>query len=231
MSTLNPTYTDDIFNLSIPVLAVDIVLFTLYRDELCVVLVPGRNEWAKGKLTLPGGIIGRWETLEEAADRILKRDTNISDVYKEQLYTFSAKWRDDRGDVISCSYYTLVGARDFLSQIDLTKVALMPFIQVSRDTVAYDHADIIAYAYQRMKWKMEYTNVVKSILPDKFTLRELQDVYETIFAKEFDKRNFRKKILSLDMLHETDEYDTENSKRPAKLYTFSQKELKIVGIL
>jgi ADP-ribose pyrophosphatase YjhB (NUDIX family) len=78
MSTLHPTYTDDIFNLSIPVLAVDIVLFTLYRDELCVVLVPGRNEWAKGRLTLPGGIIGRGEILDEAADRILERDTSIT---------------------------------------------------------------------------------------------------------------------------------------------------------
>ena len=231
MSTLHPTYTDDIFNLSIPVLAVDIVLFTLYKDQLCVVLVPGRNEWAKGRLTLPWGIIGRGETLDIAADRILYRDTNIWWVYKEQLYTFSAPGRDDRGDVISCSYYTLVGARAFLSQIDLTKVSLMPYTQVSKETVAYDHADIIAYAYQRLKWKMEYTDIVKSILPDLFTLRELQEVYETIFDKPFDKRNFRKKILSLDMLVETDEYDTENSKRPAKLFKFSDKILKIIGII
>lgn len=231
MSTLHPTYTEDIFSLSIPVLAVDIVLFTLYKDQLCVVLVPGRNEWAQGRLTLPGGIIGRGETLEEAADRILARDTNISNVYKEQLYTFSAHGRDDRGDVISCSYYTLVGTREFLSHIDLTKVSLMPFSNVSKDTVAYDHADIIQYAYQRLKWKMEYTNIVKSILPEKFTLRELQEVYEIIFDKPFDKRNFRKKILSLSLMVETDEYDTENSKRPARYYRFSDAELKIIGIL
>jgi 8-oxo-dGTP diphosphatase len=231
MSTLHPTYTDDIFNLSIPVLAVDIVLLTLYKDQLCVVLVPGRNEWAHGKLTLPGGIISRWETLDEAADRILYRDTNIRKVYKEQLYTFSWPDRDERWDVISCAYYTLVWARAFLSEIDLLKVSLVPYTQISKDTVAYDHADIIAYAYQRLKWKMEYTDVVKSILPEKFTLRELQEVYETIFDKSFDKRNFRKKILSLDMLTETPEYDTENSKRPAKLYKFSGHELKIIWVL
>ena len=231
MSTLNPTYTDDIFNLSIPVLAVDIVLFTLYKDQLCVVLVPGRNEWAHGKLTLPGGIIGRGETLDEAADRILVRDTNITDVYKEQLYTFSAHNRDDRGDVISCSYYTLVGAQAFLSRIDLTKVALVPYTQISTETVAYDHANIIQYAYQRLQWKMEYTNVVRNILPNKFSLRELQEVYEIIMNKAFDKRNFRKKILSLDMLNETNEFDTSASKRPAKLYTFSAQELKIIGII
>lgn len=231
MSTLHPTYTDDIFKLSIPVLAVDIVLFTLYKDQLCVVLVPGRNEWARWKLTLPGGIIGRGETLDEAADRILERDTNITGVYKEQLYTFSGHNRDDRGDVISCSYYTLVGAQAFLSRIDLTKVALVPYEQISSDTVAYDHAHIIQYAYQRLQWKMEYTNVVRNILPLKFSLRELQEVYEVVLNKAFDKRNFRKKILSLDMLVETNEYDTENSKRPAKLYTFSDSELKIIGIL
>ncbi len=231
MSTLHPTYTDDIFQLSIPVLAVDIVLFTLYKDQLCVVLVPGRNEYTKWKLTLPWGIIGRGETLDEAADRILVRETNISWVYKEQLYTFSDHGRDDRGDVISCTYYTLVGSQAFLSQIDLTKVALMPYSDVSRETVAYDHADIIAYAYQRLRWKMEYTDVVKNILPKQFTLKNLQDVYENIFDKLFDKRNFRKKILSLDMLEDTGQFDTQNSKRPAKLYTFADHELKIIGIL
>lgn len=231
MSTLHPTYTDDIFNLSIPVLAVDIVLFTLYKDQLCVVLVPGRNEWAQGKLTLPGGIMSRWETLDEAADRILKRDTNISNVYKEQLYTFSGHNRDDRWDVISCSYYTLVGTQAFLSHIDFTKVSLVPYSQISTDTVAYDHANIIQYAFQRLQWKMEYTNVVRNILPNKFSLRELQNIYEIILDKAFDKRNFRKKILSLGMLVETTEFDTANSKRPAKLYTFSDTELKIIGIL
>ncbi len=231
MFTLHPIYTEDIFNLSIPVLAVDIVLLTLYKDQLCVVLVPGRNEWAQGKHTLPGGIMSRGETLDEAADRILERDTNITWVYKEQLYTFSAHNRDNRGDVISCSYYTLVGTQVFLSRIDFTKVALVPYDQISSDTVAYDHANIIQYAYQRLQWKMEYTNIVRNILPSKFSLRELQNVYEIIMNKAFDKRNFRKKILSLGMLNETTEFDTTNSKRPAKLYTFSDSELKIIGIL
>jgi 8-oxo-dGTP diphosphatase len=133
--------------------------------------------------------------------------------------------------VISCSYYTLVGAQAFLSRIDFTKVALVPYDQISSDTVAYDHARIIAYAYQRLQWKMEYTNIVRNILPSKFSLRELQNVYEIIMNKAFDKRNFRKKILSLDMLNETTEFDTTNSKRPAKLYTFSDSELKIIGII
>lgn len=133
--------------------------------------------------------------------------------------------------MISCSYYTLVSAHDFLSQIDLTRVSLVPYDQISRDTVAFDHADIIMYAHQRLKWKMEYTNIIQAILPEKFTLRALQDMYENILKRPFDKRNFRKKVLSLDMLIETDEWDKENSKRPAKLYRFSGKELKIIGII
>lgn len=133
--------------------------------------------------------------------------------------------------MISCSYYTLVGTQAFLSRIDFTKVALVPYDQISSSTVAYDHANIIQYAYQRLQWKMEYTNIVRNILPNKFSLRELQNVYEIIMNKAFDKRNFRKKILSLGMLNETTEFDTTNSKRPAKLYTFSDSELKIIGIL
>ena len=107
----------------------------------------------------------------------------------------------------------------------------MPYDQVSHDTVAYDHADIIAYAYQRLQWKMEYTNIARNILPIQFSLRQLQNVYELVFKKVFDKRNFRKKILSLGMLVETSEYDTTSSKRPARLYRFSDTDLKIIGIL
>jgi 8-oxo-dGTP diphosphatase len=230
MSTLAPTYTDDIFNLSIPVLAVDIVLFTIYKEQLCIVLVPGRNEWAEGKLTLPGWIIGRGETLEEAADRILYRDTNISKVYKEQLYTFSAHGRDTRWDVISCVYYTLVDTSQFLSQIDLTRVSLIPVGQISKDNTAYDHAEIIAYAKKRLEWKMEYTDVVKNILPEEFTFTRLQKMYEIVFGKMFDKRNFRKKIQWLDMITESGWVDRSGSKRPAKLYRFTTEGLNMMEV-
>lgn len=111
--------------------------------------------------------------------------------------------------------------------IDLTKVSLMPYVQVSHDTVAYDHPEIITYAYQRLKWKMEYTNVARNILPDEFTLRELQSVYEMVFQKAFDKRNFRKKILSMGLIEETGNHDTTSSKRPAMLYRFRDKDLLI----
>ncbi len=111
--------------------------------------------------------------------------------------------------------------------IDLTKVSLIPYVQVSHDTVAYDHPEIIKYAYQRLKWKMEYTNVARNILPNEFTLRELQSVYEMIFQKPFDKRNFRKKILSMNLINETGNYDSVSSKRPAMLYQFRDKELLI----
>lgn len=96
--------------------------------------------------------------------------------------------------------------------------------------MAYDHADIIRYARQRLEWKMEYTNVSQNILPARFSLSRLQEVYETVFGHPFDKRNFRKKLLATGMLRETDELDRESSNRPAKLYEFSDKELKIVEV-
>ncbi len=96
--------------------------------------------------------------------------------------------------------------------------------------MAYDHADIIAYARQRLEWKMEYTNIAQNILPKRFSLSRLQEVYEIIFGQTFDKRNFRKKILSSGVLDETDELDRESSNRPAKLYEFNDKDLKIVKV-
>lgn len=96
--------------------------------------------------------------------------------------------------------------------------------------MAYDHADIIKYARQRLEWKMEYTNISQNILPARFALSRLQEVYEIIFGHTFDKRNFRKKFLSTGMLRETKELDRESSNRPAKLYEFCDKELKIVEV-
>lgn len=108
---------------------------------------------------------------------------------------------------------------------------MMPIEEIfSGDIMAYDHADIIKYARQRLEWKMEYTNISQNILPARFALSRLQEVYEIIFGHTFDKRNFRKKFLSTGMLRETKELDRESSNRPAKLYEFCDKELKIVEV-
>lgn len=190
-------FTPNIFALSIPVLALDVVIFTIYKGSLCVVSVPGKNDNSLGRAVLPGGIVANGESLEIAYDRILKSTTGISGVYKEQLYTFGDPDRDSRGHVVSVVYYALVDQQTLLDQIDLTRVLITPMDQVSEATFAYDHSNIVHYAKQRLEWKMEYSNIAQNILHDRFTLTALQNIYEAIFNRSFDKRNFRKKILAL----------------------------------
>lgn len=169
-------------------------------------------------------------SLEDNFDDILSRKTGIKGVYKEQLYTFGEPDRDTRGHIISVTYYALVDKDILLQTADLTRVQLIEYKSLDTTPIGFDHERIIRYAHQRLIWKIEYTNIAMNILSKQFTLSELQRVYEMILGKELDKRNFRKKILSLDMIHETGELDRESSNRPAKLYEFSDKELKIMGV-
>ncbi len=220
--------TPNIFDLSIPVLALDIVIFTIYEGVFSGVLIPGKNPESHGKLVLPGGIVARGESLEASSDRILLENAGISGIFKEQLYTFGEPTRDSRGHVVSVVYYALVSPEQFISQIDQTRVRVLPFHDVSSDALAYDHAEIIRYARQRLIWKLEYTNIAKNILHDTFTLTALQDLYEAVFDRTFDKRNFRKKIMSLDLIRETGVFDQTSSRRPAKLYEFVSQELTLM---
>jgi 8-oxo-dGTP diphosphatase len=221
----------DIWNpeLTIPVLALDIVIFTIYRGELCVVLTKMQDKYVKW-IWIPGWIVARGFTLEQNFDDILKRKTGIEGVYKEQLYTFWDPWRDTRAHVVAVCYYALVSVDSFVNNVDFTKVDIVKVSDISSMELLYDHAHIIAYAHQRLKWKMEYTNVAKEILPKKFKMSELQKVYETITGKEIDKRNFQKKIFSLEIVKETWEKD-KSTNRPAKLYTFRDQDLRIIDMM
>lgn len=220
-------------DLTIPIPALDIVIFTLYQNELCVVLLKHELD---GKISyiLPWWIIAKWFSLEENFDNILERKTGIKWVYKEQLYTFWSPWRDKRWHTISISYFALVWMNNFLQNVDLTKVAIMKYKDLTSENIWFkekkigtDHYEIIKYAKQRLEWKLEYTNVAKEILPEKFKMSQLQSIYEIIIGKTYDKRNFQKKIFSLHILKETWEFD-KTSNRPAKLYEFMDGELKIV---
>lgn len=224
-------YTKNIWGLSIPVLALDVVIFTIYRGKLCVVVTKRMKEPDEGKYILPGGIVRSGMNLEENFDDILLRKTGISGVYKEQLYTFGDPTRDTRGHIVSVSYYALVRDDLFRNNADFSKIHLIEYDSIKPSDIGFDHYTIIQYAHQRLAWKIEYTNIAANILPDAFTLSELQNVYETILRKALDKRNFRKKILSLDVIRETGALDRESSNRPAKLYEFQEKTLKIIEIL
>ena len=212
--------------LTIPILALDIVIFTIYNNELCIVV--SKVNWKNSiGYSIPGWIVAKWYSLEQNFDDILKRKTWITWVYKEQLYTFWNTDRDPRWHVVAVCYYALVSVDSFLTKVDFTKVDILKFSDLENLNILYDHKSIINYAKQRLEWKLEYTNIAKEILPKHFKMSSLQKVYEIITGKAYDKRNFQKKIFSLNIISETWEFDR-TSNRPAKLYKFDDEKLKII---
>lgn len=222
----------DIWNseLTIPILALDIVIFTIYKNELCVLVTKREEEGVHG-YSLPGSIVSKGYTLEENFDEMLKRKTGITWVYKEQLYTFGNDVnRDPRGHVIAIAYYALVKAEDFLTQVDFTQVDIVTVEQAQNLDLFYQHDEILEYALKRLKGKLGYTDIVKNLLPEKFRISQMQKMYEVILWRKLDKRNFQKKIFSLGIISETWELDR-STNRPAKLYKFENKRLKFVDML
>lgn len=213
-----------------PAVTVDIVIFTVKDNDLQVLLVKRGVEPSKGMWALPGGFVKMDESLEDAAKRELAEETGVGDVYLEQLYTFGEPWRDSRGRVITISYMALVNSEELKIRAS-TDAEDVKFFSVKKlVNVAFDHSKIIAYALKRLKWKFEYTTVAFSLLAEKFTLTELQELYENIFQKKIDKRNFRKKILSLNILEE-EELMTDVSHRPPQLYSLKKRIGEIVEIM
>jgi 8-oxo-dGTP diphosphatase len=217
-----------------PMVTVDTVIFTIQGDDLKVLLVKRGVEPFEGCWAIPGGFVQMNESLEDAARRELYEETNVRDLYLEQLYTFGAPDRDPRGRVISVSYFALISAehRELAAATDSTDVGWFSVYQLPK--LAFDHADIIEYALTRLRYKLDYTSVGFQLLPRKFTLTELQQVYEVILRKKLDKRNFRKKILSLGIVEGLEETKMEGPHRPAKLYEFKQDSfvfLKEKGIV
>lgn len=217
-------------DLSIPILALDVVIFTIYKDELCVLVTKREEYWEHG-YSLPGSIVSRGFTLEENFDEVLKRKTWITGVYKEQLYTFWDNiWRDPRGHLIAIAYYALVKAENFLSQVDFTQVDIVTIDQFRDLNIFYQHDEIVELALKRLKGKLWYTDIVKELLPTKFRISQMQKMYEIILGRKLDKRNFQKKIFSLKIISETWELD-KTTNRPAKLYNFENKRIKMVDML
>jgi len=211
-------------------LAVDNCIFTIKDGKLCVLLIKMKDK-LQGHWALPGGLVNNNETLDSAAKRILKTQTSVSDVYLEQLYTFGDVKRDPFARVISTAYFALVPPKtnNIKTSAKYSDVRWIPVKKLPG--LAYDHDKIAKYAKQRLADKISYTNAVWSLLPTKFTLTDLQKVYEIILGKVIDKRNFRKKILALDIIHPTSETKIKGAHRPAKLYEFSSTKPKIVEIV
>jgi len=212
---------------------VDIVIFTLREGSLQVLLVKRGVPPFEGQYAIPGGFIRGDESLEEAALRELHEETGVRNVFLEQLYTFGDPKRDPRGRVITVAYYALI-ASDKLSLVagaDAAEAQWFPASSVP--PLAFDHKSILDYALERLRNKLEYTTVGFQLLAQKFTLGELQAVYEAILGRPLDKRNFRRKLALLGILKPLREW-RRTGRKPAQLFRFAAprfEKLKDKGIL
>jgi len=213
--------------------AVDIVIFTIQQTQLRVLLVKRGIKPFAGQFAIPGGFVLEEESLDQAALRELKEETGVGDVYLEQLYSFGDPGRDPRGRVISVAYFALIAADHsaLAAGSDATEAGWWPVDKLPE--LAFDHGKILGYSLERLRNKLEYTTVGFQLLPKRFSLTELQEVYEAILDKQLDKRNFRRKIALLKILRPTREY-RHSGRRPARLFEFvapNFEKLKDKGIL
>ncbi len=212
---------------------VDVVIFAVRERALQVLLVRRGRPPFEGTWAIPGGFVEADETLEEAAARELREETGVSDVYLEQLYTFGDPGRDPRGQVVTVTYFALLrGDRAPVAGSDAREAAWHRMDALPG--LAFDHGRILAYALERLRNKLEYTTVGFQLLPETFTLTELQRVYEAVLGRKLEKRNFRRKMGVLRILQPLREFRREGVPRPARLYRFSAKrfeKLRDKGIL
>jgi len=205
-----------------PAVTVDVVIFSLRDSDLKVLLIRRAAPPFKGKWAIPGGYVHPDEALDEAAQRELEEETGLPDVYLEQLYTFGAPKRDPRGRVITVAYFALVSDDVTVRAGDAAAEAAWHSVHDLPD-LAFDHDEILSYALQRLRYKLEYTAVGFELLPNEFTLTELQTAYEIVLGEKLDKRNFRRRILEAGILAETGKYrEGEGQGRPAQLYRYKK---------
>lgn len=199
---------------------VDVVILTIQDGQLSVLLVRRGIPPFEGAWAIPGGFVLPEESVEQAAKRELAEETGVGAVYLEQLYTFGEPNRDPRGRVITVAYYALISPeRQLAAGSDAADARWWPVNRLPE--LAFDHAQILSYALDRLRNKLEYTSVGFELLPETFTLTELQQVYEAILGRSLDKRNFRRKIELLEILTPLKHQKRGGASRPAQLYRFS----------
>lgn len=207
-----------------PAVTADCVVFGLDEEDLKILLIQRGLDPFKGQWALPGGFAVVGESLEDTARRELQEETGLKNVFLEQLYTFSNPNRDPREHVMTVAYYALVNMSEHRvhASTDASNAAWFCIDDIPQ--LAFDHAEILTTAHERLRGKIRYQPIGFELLPEKFPLRMLQAVYEKILDKRLDKRNFRKKILSMGILEELDEIETDVSHRAARLYRFNKKK-------
>jgi 8-oxo-dGTP diphosphatase len=201
-------------------LTVDCVVFGFDAGELKALLIERGLEPFKGKWALPGGFVRVDETLDAGARRELEEEAGIKNVFLEQLYTFGEVERDPRERVVSVAYYALVklAAHETKAATDAADARWFPVSKIPE--LAFDHAEILAMALSRLKGKVRYEPIGFELLPPKFTLSELQHLYEAVLEVNLDKRNFRKKVLGFGLLIPLRETQMAGRHRPAQLFRF-----------
>ena len=204
-----------------PSVTVDVVMMSLRQRDLQVLLVKRRSWPYEGMWAIPGGFVLMDESLEAAAKRELQEETGVHDVYLEQLYTFGDPGRDPRTRVITVVYFALLDSERLQVKAASDAADVGWFSLYELPPLAFDHAQILQYTLNRLRGKLDYTTIAFNLLPEQFTLRELQSVYEIILHRKLDKRNFRKKILSTGILEDTGAKKMEGTHRPARLYRFN----------
>jgi len=208
----------DYFNIAI---SVDCVIFGYDNKELKVLLIKSDLEEFRGMWSFPGDLINPDEDIESAPYRILKQRTGLDDVYLEQVYTFGSVNRHPSGRVITIAYYSLLDINHH--QLKLTDNELHWHVVSEIKKMAFDHNVILEICLQRLQQQVMERPVIFNLLPEKFSLRELQDVYEAILGIELDRRNFRKRISLKDWLVDLNEMEENVQHRPGKLYTAKSK--------
>lgn len=212
------------------ILAVDVVLFALHEGTVWVRLVPVDRPQIAGPVGFPGGLIAPTEAAEEAAARLLRDKAGIdpSDVHLEQLHTFSAVDRDPRGRVVSVAYLGLMRGTPVLEEAEGG-----PFWQSAFDlpVLAYDHDVVATVALQRLRERLRATNLIGRLLPETFTLTELQDAFEAVLGENLDRRNFRRRVQELALVVPTGQERREGRGRPAALFRLADAAVRSVPLL
>lgn len=209
-----------------PAVTVDCVVFGLDDADLKVLLIERDREPFAGRWALPGGFVEPDETLEQAALRELAEETGVSKLYLEQLYSFGDPGRDPRDRMITVAYYALVRRLDHAPRAASDARAVGWFPASRCPPLAFDHREIVAMARQRLQAKVRYQPVGFELLPRKFTLSQIQRVYEAVLERPLDKRNFRKKLLGTGVLSELQELQRDVAHRAARLYQFDEKKYR-----
>ena len=212
-----------------PAVTVDCVVFGWEAEQaLKVLLIRRKLPPFQGQWSLPGGFVQMAESVDDAAKRELKEETGVTEIFLEQLYTFGAVERDPRDRVITVAYYALINLQEHPLQAATDASAAGWFELKEVPKIGFDHAEILDCAIARLRNKIRYEPIGFELLARRFTLSQLQTLYEQILERKLDKRNFRKKLLKMELLVDTQTKETGVAHRAAKLYEFDAEKYQIL---